>query len=63
MDEYNRVMDINELNQECLEHIEKIVWGFDSAENKLNALQNLLYQWGANMDQRSIDMFGDDDDK
>ena len=54
---------MSNMEMELLTHIERIVWDVNVPnEEKIGSIQNLMYQWGANMDRRSIDMFGDDDD-
>ena len=54
---------MSNMEMELLTHIERIVWDVNVPnEQKIESIQNLMYQWGANMDRRSIDMFGDDDD-
>ena len=49
-------------DKDLLEHVEKIIWDVNVPDHeKVLCIQNLMYQWGANQDQKSIDMFGDVD--
>jgi len=50
-------MSMNKLLQE----IDKIVWDDVDEVSKVDALQRLMYQWGACMDNKTEEMFGDDD--
>ena len=56
LNQYNSIMENDLLNE-----IDVIVWGDESAENKITAIQNLMYQWGACQDAKTEQMFGDDD--
>ena len=49
------------MENKLLNEIDTIVWGDESAENKITAIQNLMYQWGACQDAKTEQMFGDDD--
>ena len=45
---------------ELLTHIERIVWDVNVPnESKIESIQNLMYQWGANMDHKTEEMFDD----
>ena len=57
LSEYNSMSMENKLLQE----IDRIVWDDGDAEMILAAIQRLMYQWGANMDHKTEEMFGDDD--
>ena len=49
-------------DKELLEHVEKIIWDVNVPDHeKVLCMQNMLYQRGANLDRKSIDMFGDVD--
>lgn len=55
-------MDINELNKQCLEHIESIAWDTGVSDlEKIHNIQGLLYSWGACVDHKTDSLFGDDD--
>ena len=57
MDEYNIIME-----KELLRHIENIAWDPNTTdEEKVRGIQGYLYQYGANMDHKTEQMFGDDD--
>ena len=56
LSEYNIIME-NRLLQE----IDRIVWDDVPDDAKVDALQKLMYQWGACMDHKTEQMFGDDD--
>ena len=44
--------------KELLHHIESIIWDPRVTDtSKVNSIQNLLYQWGANQDHRSGGVF------
>ena len=44
--------------KELLHHIESIIWDPRVTDtSKVNSIQNLLYQHGANQDHRSGDLF------
>lgn len=47
---------------ELLRHIESIAWDHEVTDaSKVASIQGLLYQWGANQDHKTEQMFGDDD--
>ena len=53
---------IEDIMEELLRHIESIVWDNEPTDaQKIQSLQGLLYQWGANQDRKTEDLFGDDD--
>lgn len=55
-------MNINELNKSCLDHIESIAWDPNTSDiEKIHSIQGLLYSWGASLDHKTDQMFGDDD--
>ena len=55
-------MDINELNKQCLEHIEEIAWDPGATDlEKIHSIQGLLYSWGQSCDHMTEQLFGDDD--
>jgi len=43
-----------------INEIDRIVWCDDEDSKKINSLQSLMYQWGANMDHRTEQLFGSD---
>ena len=48
--------------KELLDHIENIVWEPNVSDaSKVASIQSLMYQWGANQDHKTEQMFGDDD--
>lgn len=50
------------MEKELIQHIENIAWDpHTSDEEKVRAIQGYLYQYGANMDNKTDEMFGDDD--
>ena len=50
------------MEQELLRHIEKIAWDANVPDaSKIASIQALLYQWGANQDHKTEELFGDDD--
>ena len=54
-------MDIS-TEKELLTHIERIVWDVNTLdEEKVRAIQNLMYQYGSNKDHKTEELFGDDD--
>ena len=53
-------MDINELNKQCLEHIERIAWDTGVSDlEKIHSIQGLLYSWGQSLDHKTEEMFDD----
>ena len=54
----NSIMD---MEQRLLSEIDKIVWADTSDAEIVKALQGLLYQYGACQDNKTDQMFGDDD--
>lgn len=53
---------MNSMEKELLEHVERIIWDVNVPDHeKVLCLQNLLYQWGANLDHKTAELFGDDD--
>ena len=49
-------------DKEVLMHIENVVWSVDTSdEEKVRAIQGYLYQYGANMDHKTEQLWGDDD--
>ena len=54
-------MDINELNAECLRHIEAIAWDPNVTDlEKIHSIQGLLYSWGQSIDHKTEQLFGSD---
>jgi hypothetical protein len=50
------------MEKELIQHIENIVWDPNTSdEEKVRGIQGYLYQYGANMDHKTEQMFGDDD--
>jgi hypothetical protein len=50
------------MDKELLTHIECIVWDVNVPnESKIESIQSLMYQWGACMDAKTEQMFGDDE--
>ena len=50
------------MEQELLRHIEAIAWDNNVPDSsKIASIQALLYQWGANQDHKTEELFGDDD--
>ena len=50
------------MENKLLQEIERIVWDPHTTDiEKTHAVQGLLYQWGACMDAKTEDLFGDDD--
>jgi hypothetical protein len=56
LSKYNSIME-----KELIQEIDRIVWDDVSDDAKVNSLQKLMYQWGACMDNKTEEMFGDDD--
>ncbi len=53
---------MNNTETELLAHIEAIVWDPHTSDiEKTHSVQGLLYSWGACMDAKTEQMFGDDD--
>ena len=49
---------MNNMEKELLHHIESVVWDPEVTDTaKVNAIQNLLYQYGANTDHRTEELF------
>jgi len=54
-------MNINQLNKECLGHIESIAWDVNVTDlEKIHAIQGLLYSWGQSVDHKTEQLFGSD---
>jgi hypothetical protein len=50
------------MEKELLRHIENTAWDpHTTDEEKVRGIQGYLYQYGANMDHQTEEMFGDDD--
>jgi len=50
------------MEKELIQHIENIAWDPHTSDSeKVKAVQGYLYQYGANMDHKTQEMFGDDD--
>ena len=50
------------MKDDLIRLVDEIIWDPDTSdEDKVKALQGYLYQYGANMDHRTEQMFGDDD--
>ena len=50
------------MENDLIRLMDKIVWDPDTSDaEKVKALQGYLYQYGANMDHKTEQMFGDDD--
>ena len=54
-------MDAVAQDSRLLAEIDRIVWSDEPETGKILAIQNLMYQWGANQDAKTEQMFGDDD--
>ena len=50
------------MEKDLLRHIENIAWDPNTTdEEKVRGIQGYLYQYGANMDHKTEQLFGDDD--
>ena len=50
------------MEKELLQHIELLAWDVNTTDTeKVRGIQNLLYQYSANCDNRSDMMFGDEE--
>jgi hypothetical protein len=54
-------MRIDNLNKECLAHIEEIAWDPNVSDlEKIHSIQGLLYSWGQSVDHVTEQLFGSD---
>ena len=49
-----------DMDNRLLQEIDRIVWSDEPETGKILAIQNLMYQWGQNMDNKTERMFGSD---
>ena len=55
-------MDNITMEQKLLNEIDRIIWDVNTTDaEKAQAVQRLMYQWGACQDAKTEQMFGDDD--
>ena len=51
---------MSDMDNRLLQEIDRIVWSDEPESGKILAIQNLMYQWGQNMDNKTERMFGRD---
>ena len=49
------------MENRLLNEVDRIIWDDVPDDEKVRAVQRLMYQWGACQDNKTDEMFGDDD--
>ena len=52
---------MNDMKAKLLNEIDRIIWDDVDEVSKVDAIQRLMYQWGACQDNMTDSLFGDDD--
>ena len=52
---------MSDMDNRLLQEIDRIVWSDEPETGKILAIQNLMYQWGQNMDAKTEDLWQWDD--